>query len=178
MTPMTDSNQPAMPAQTSGFAITSFICSLIGVWPAGIVLGHIALSQIRKSAGQLSGHGLALAGTILGYVWLTVFIVLSAISVLFVGARAWKKGSDRSACIMNVRNVQQAIRGHQSINGIDIGAPINWDVIFGPDGYLDKPSCPIHGEYEAMDVYPPDGETAFKCTGADHALGPEFTANW
>jgi len=44
-----------------------------------------------------------------------ILVLLSLISILFVGARAWKKGSDRSANIMNVRNTQQAMRGHQNM---------------------------------------------------------------
>jgi type II secretory pathway pseudopilin PulG len=47
-----------------------------------------------------------------------ILVLLSLISILFVGARAWKKGSDRSANIMNLRNTQQAMRGHQNTRGI------------------------------------------------------------
>ena len=39
-----------------------------------------------------------------------ILVLLSLISVLFIGARAWKKGSDRAACILNIRNFQQAVR--------------------------------------------------------------------
>lgn len=44
-----------------------------------------------------------------------ILVLLSLISILFVGARAWKKGSDRSANIMNIRNTQQAMRGHENM---------------------------------------------------------------
>jgi type II secretory pathway pseudopilin PulG len=44
-----------------------------------------------------------------------ILVLLSLISILFVGARAWKKGSDRAANIMNLRNAQQAMRGHQNM---------------------------------------------------------------
>jgi prepilin-type N-terminal cleavage/methylation domain-containing protein len=47
-----------------------------------------------------------------------ILVLLSLISILFVGARAWKKGSDRSANIMNIRNTQQAMRGHQNMNDV------------------------------------------------------------
>jgi len=47
-----------------------------------------------------------------------ILVLLSLISILFVGARAWKKGSDRSANIMNIRNTQQAMRGHQNMNNV------------------------------------------------------------
>jgi len=44
-----------------------------------------------------------------------ILVLLSLISILFVGARAWKKGSDRSANILNIRNTQQAMRGHENM---------------------------------------------------------------
>jgi type II secretory pathway pseudopilin PulG len=50
-----------------------------------------------------------------------ILVLLSLISILFVGARAWKKGSDRSANIMNLRNTQQAMRGHQNMNQLAVG---------------------------------------------------------
>ena len=51
-----------------------------------------------------------------------ILVLLSLISILFIGARAWKKGSDRSANILNIRNVQQAVRGHGNMHGVLQGA--------------------------------------------------------
>ena len=44
-----------------------------------------------------------------------ILVLLSLISILFIGARAWKKGSDRAGCIMNIRNVQQGMRSFQNM---------------------------------------------------------------
>ncbi len=52
-----------------------------------------------------------------------ILVLLSLISILFVGARAWKKGSDRSANIMNIRNCQQAMRGEENMKGLAKAAP-------------------------------------------------------
>ena len=68
-----------------------------------------------------------------------ILVLLSLISILFIGARAWKKGSDRAANILNIRNVQQAVRGHGNMNGIIQesvnpvipGGPIPQAAIFG-----------------------------------------------
>ncbi len=63
------------PARTSGLAIASLVLSLvipIGCIPA-IVCGHIALRKIEKDA-MIQGRGLALAGLIIGYVVLGLFI--------------------------------------------------------------------------------------------------------
>src|SRR3954468_22540120 len=61
---------PGGPPQTSGMAIASLICGIVGLFvcitaPVGLVLGFIARSQIKKSQGQLKGSGLAMAGIII-----------------------------------------------------------------------------------------------------------------
>jgi type IV pilus assembly protein PilA len=51
---------------------------------AAIVLGHIALSEIKRSAGRLTGEGLAIAGLVLGYLWIAgipVFLIFAAIAI-------------------------------------------------------------------------------------------------
>lgn len=95
--------------------------------------------------------------------------VLSATSTLFVGARAWKNGSDRAACILNIRNVQQAVRSYQHMNDMKEGDPIPWDKIFGEDGFLDaKPTCPAGGAYKFSDTFPPVGGLSCECSESDH----------
>ena len=104
---------PSLPKQkTSGLAIASLVTGLTCIAPAAVICGHIALSQIKASAGHLTGRGLAIAGTILGYVSLVSY--LSVIPILFIGARAWKQGSDRAACILTQRNIQQAVRSYKN----------------------------------------------------------------
>ncbi|MES2980681.1 MAG: DUF4190 domain-containing protein [Verrucomicrobiota bacterium] len=60
--------------KTSGLAIASLVTGLTCIAPLAIIFGHMAMSRIKKSAGELTGHGLALAGTILGYVGLVVLV--------------------------------------------------------------------------------------------------------
>jgi hypothetical protein len=60
-------------------AIASLACSLSGVLCGfsailGIVFGHIALSQIKRT-GQ-GGRGLAIAGLIAGYIMVAITVVL------------------------------------------------------------------------------------------------------
>jgi uncharacterized membrane protein len=50
-----------------------------------VVFGHVALSQIKRSFGAVTGRGMAIAGLVLGYLWLVffvVFIVLGATGVI------------------------------------------------------------------------------------------------
>ena len=63
---------------TSSFAVASFVMSFI-FFPLAIVFGHIAIAEIRKSNGNLQGQALAIAGLVIGYLWiLLVFIFLLA----------------------------------------------------------------------------------------------------
>ncbi len=63
--------------RTNTLAIVGFILAFI-VSVAGVICSHIALSQIKRT-GE-GGHGLALAGVIIGYVvtgfWLLYFLVV------------------------------------------------------------------------------------------------------
>ncbi len=52
---------------TNAMAIASFIVSLVGLGLIGVILGHIALSQINRSNGYEQGRGFAIAGLIIGY---------------------------------------------------------------------------------------------------------------
>ena len=45
------------------------------------IFGHVARSQIRKSAGQLKGSGMALAGLILGYAGIAFLVFLLVVSL-------------------------------------------------------------------------------------------------
>ncbi len=88
------------------------------------------------------------AGMTLLELTVVILVLLSLISILFIGARAWKKGSDRSANILNLRNAQQAVRGHANMRGLAEGnTTVTEAVIFGATGdgaggYLRKPTPP------------------------------------
>lgn len=76
-----------------------------------------------------------------------ILVLLSLISILFVGARAWKRGSDRSANILNLRNVQQAVRGHANMYNLTIGEALTREKIISTSstdtaGYLREPKVP------------------------------------
>jgi hypothetical protein len=65
-------------------AVVSIATALTSIGAvAAIITGHVALTQIKKS-GE-SGRGLALAGTIVGYVTIA-FWVLTSIGFLIAGA--------------------------------------------------------------------------------------------
>jgi hypothetical protein len=78
----------SIPQESSGKALASLICGVFFfVFPsaiAAIVLGHLALAEIRKSAGRLGGQGIAVAGLVLGYLGVAVIpfvLILAAIAI-------------------------------------------------------------------------------------------------
>lgn len=70
------------PAQqpTNTLAILSLILSFI-VAPAGIITGHIALGKIKRTGEP--GRGLALAGTIVGYVLTGLAVIGTVLMIMF-----------------------------------------------------------------------------------------------
>ena len=73
--------------RTSGMAIGSLVCGLfLFVFPLSVVaviLGHLSLSEIRRSAGRTGGYGMAVAGLVLGYLGLAVVptLIIAAIAI-------------------------------------------------------------------------------------------------
>jgi hypothetical protein len=60
----------------------SLICGIFASIPA-IIFGHMSLAEIKKNPG-MQGHGMALAGVILGYVFTAFFVIYIGIVVISV----------------------------------------------------------------------------------------------
>jgi type IV pilus assembly protein PilA len=78
----------AEPQKPSGKALASLICGIFFfVLPsaiAAVILGHISLSEIRKSAGRLAGRGNAVTGLVLGYLGVAaipIILILAAVAI-------------------------------------------------------------------------------------------------
>lgn len=170
---MDSANFSAAPAdakpKTSGLAIVSLVTSLLCLGPVAVICGHIALSRIKRSAGSLRGTGLAIAALVIGY--LSIVSYLTVVPVVFVGARAWAKGADRSTCIMNQRAVQMAVRNHAAINDLDPGAPMDVHQVAATLGIpLEKLQCPSGGTYDLSATIPATGDLAASCSNPEHAI--------
>jgi hypothetical protein len=61
----------------NGLATAALICSLIGSWPLGIILGIAALYQLRNRPGQ-SGRGMAIASIVIGSIILAIVVAFVA----------------------------------------------------------------------------------------------------
>lgn len=76
------------PERTSGKAIASMICGfLFFLLPAAILailFGHLSLGEIRRSAGRVKGHGMAMTGLVLGYLGIAsipIILIVAAIAI-------------------------------------------------------------------------------------------------
>jgi len=67
-----------------------------------------------------------------------ILVLLSLISILFIGARAWKRGSDRAASILLIRNTQQAVRSNANMLGLNPGDSFTVGDVFGPGKFLES----------------------------------------
>jgi prepilin-type N-terminal cleavage/methylation domain-containing protein len=116
-----------------------------------------------------------------------ILVLLSLIAILFVGAQAWKKGSDRTLCIMNIRNVQQGVRAYSNLYGFTAGAnaPGLKAKIIGLGRYVETdPACPSTGTYSyggilGEDTIPDFGQLYMDCdkkTSDEHV--PNEFGNW
>jgi len=82
---------PGLARPTNGLAIASLICSCAGIIPfllgipciLGVIFGFVARSQIKRSNPGQEGAGLALAGIIVGFSLIAVFILLVAVIAAF-----------------------------------------------------------------------------------------------
>lgn len=72
-------------AKTNTLAIVSLVSSFF-ISIVGIITGHIALSQIKKTGEQ--GRGLAIAGLIIGYIGLVVGIIVAIFWIAALGVVA------------------------------------------------------------------------------------------
>jgi hypothetical protein len=73
------------PPKTSGKAIASLVCGIVGLLCFGIILGPVALGlglsakrEIESSNGSITGSGMATAGIVLGVLAIVAFVGLVA----------------------------------------------------------------------------------------------------
>lgn len=99
--------QPAAPQKTNGLSIASLVLSLVNVIPCfwflpvpallGVIFGFVSRSQIKNNAGA-KGRGLALAGLIIGL----IFLALGAIFWIYVATsdKCYRSGNS-FRCVNN-----------------------------------------------------------------------------
>jgi len=69
-------------ASNNGLAVASLVCSCLGLILFGVpavlggIFGFVASAQIRRSGGMEAGDGMALAGIIIGFAVIALFVVI------------------------------------------------------------------------------------------------------
>ena len=69
-----------MRQSTNGLAIASLVLGIVWIYWLGSILalifGYIAKGQIDRSGGSQSGRGMAIAGIVLGWIGVTVLLLV------------------------------------------------------------------------------------------------------
>jgi hypothetical protein len=81
----------AAPPRTNGLAVASLVCACAGIIPflfglpsiLGIIFGFVARSQIKNARGTQGGTGLAVAGIIVGFSVIGLFIIAVVLVAIF-----------------------------------------------------------------------------------------------
>lgn len=110
------------PASTSGLAIASMVLGILWIYWIGsivaLVLGYLALGEIRKDPQRLEGRGMAIAGIVFGWVGVATLILVIVMGVYFFGQDEGEKPPAREPrrVALVYREGQFAIsprRGHE-----------------------------------------------------------------
>ena len=110
------------------------------------------------------------AGMTLLELTVVILVLLSLIAILFIGARAWKKGSDRSTNLINLRNCQQAMRGHQNTHQLAVGDAFTQTML---EDYMKMPATVATVTYTAGTVVTATG-TLWLVASADGLVGGDY----
>ncbi len=116
------------PQSTSGMAIGSLVCSLLGLGLIGLILGVVAKNQINASGGRQGGAGLALAGIIIGIVGMVLFVLVLAVvfpAILKLREQARQQNGNYNGTRMNKLNTTPTRIDYSTA----IRTASNWSVI-------------------------------------------------
>lgn len=120
------------------------------------------------------------AGLTLIEVTLVIAVLLGLISVLFIGVAAYKKGSDRAKCVLNISTVQKAARSYQNMYELSNGDGLVVGDIAGSGKMIEStPECPAAGTYTFGTTVPGAGTAYLSCSlSTSDGHEPATTAGW
>jgi prepilin-type processing-associated H-X9-DG protein len=118
-------------AKTSGKAVWSLVCGLTSFLclPAipGLILGFLAMKDIKASNGRLKGQGLALSGTIISAIGLLLVPVIAILSAMLLPALAKAKGKAQSInCANNLKQLGLSVKLYSQDNKDSFPLGTNW----------------------------------------------------
>jgi len=109
---------------------------------------------------------------------LVIAILLGLIAILFLGISAYKKGADRSKCILQMSTLEKLTISHGNMYEIDPGEALANGLLVS-EGYLPVAyTCPDTGTYTYTDTMP-TGQTGTSAytTCSNAAPTHPFTPN-
>jgi hypothetical protein len=117
-----------------------------------------------------------------------ILVLMTLIFILFFSAQAWKRGSDRAMCILNMQNVQKGVRSYANFNNLDAGASVTGlkAQIIGEACFVEvAPKCPGSGTYSfgqalGEDFIPAMGTLYMECSLSPppHQHVPNISPDW
>ena len=116
---------------TSGKAIASLVCGIFTFFLpasiAAIILGHMSLSEIRKSAGRIGGQGIAITGLVLGYLGVVIIpFILIVAAVAIPNLLRARMAANEASAVGSLRTIDVA--AVQYASGYENGYPSSFQV--------------------------------------------------
>ena len=78
--------------------------------------------------------------------------------------------NEAAGCMMNMRNIQCAVRSYWGVKNLYSGKTIPWDEIFGPDKFVPTSirSCPSGQDYILHTHIPAEYRLVVECPNPEH----------
>jgi prepilin-type processing-associated H-X9-DG protein len=177
-------------AKTSGLAITSLVLGILSIFtffltaiPA-IILGIIGIFKIEKSAGQLKGKGLAIAGIAVPGASLLFMVPIMMIAIMIPALTSARAQAQRVACASTLKQLGVAMQIYAEDNNHKYPMADKWCDLLKPY-YMDEKVliCPSAGQGrchyainpQAEPNSPPDVVLLFETKGGwNQAGGPDI----
>lgn len=120
-----------------------------------------------------------------------IALILGLISILLIGFNAYKVGADRAKCVLNISNMQKAVRSYANLNELSAGdtdpsGDLPGQIMGDGSKFIpNTPKCPTAGAaygFTSTSVIPPVGTAFAKCQDptyqAKHNPPAEKTEGW
>jgi prepilin-type processing-associated H-X9-DG protein len=117
-------------AKTSGLAITSLVLGICGLFTCGVtalvglILGIVAMTKIKNSAGALKGNGVAIAGICVSGLFL--LMVPLPIAMLLPALAKAKQKAQAINCVNNAKQIGMGVIFYASANNDQLPPKASW----------------------------------------------------
>jgi prepilin-type processing-associated H-X9-DG protein len=132
------------PPRTSGLAVASLVCGILGLCVpvigglVGLVLGIIGLVKVNRSAGALAGGGLAVAGIVVSAIGVLFWLIAGgmALSLLIPAIHSAHDEYEAQAFMNHARQLGTAALASSADNKGEFPPPEEWPEVLMKNGYL------------------------------------------